>query len=151
MAKSHETFNKKEKEKKKLKKRQDKEEKKEERQANSMKGKGLDDMLAYIDENGNISSTPPDPRNRKIIRSEDIQVGVPKQVAADPADAIRKGVVTHFNDSKGYGFIRDLQTQESVFVHINVLEGPIKENDKVIFEVEMGHKGLNATTVKKDV
>jgi cold shock CspA family protein len=151
MAKSHETFNKKEKEKKKLKKRQDKEEKKEERQANSMKGKGLDDMLAYIDENGNISATPPDPRNRKIIRSEDIQIGVPKQAEADPADAIRKGVVTHFNDSKGYGFIRDLQTQESVFVHINVLEGPIKENDKVIFEVEMGHKGLNATTVKKDV
>jgi len=54
-----------------------------------------------------------------------------------------------FNDSKGFGFIRDLQTQESVFVHVNGLAEQIKENDKVTFETEQGQKGLNAIKVKK--
>jgi len=149
MARSQETFSKKENEKKRLKKKQDKEEKKEERKANSNKGKGLEDMMAYIDEDGNLSSTPPDPRKKKIVNSEDIQVGVPRRAAEDPADLIRTGVITHFNDSKGYGFIRDAQTQESVFVHINSINGQVRETDKVTFEVEMGPKGPNAVRVKK--
>ena len=61
---------------------------------------------------------------------------------------IRKGIVTFFNDSKGYGFIKDLETQDSIFVHINALTEAIKENNKVTFEVEMGPKGANATNVK---
>lgn len=149
MAKSQDTFNKKEKEKKKLQKRQEKAERKEERQANSSKGKGLDEMMAYIDENGNISSTPPDPRKKKTFKTEDIQLGVPKQEEMEPGDSVRQGVVTFFNESKGYGFIRDLQTQESIFVHVNGLAGPVRENDKVTFEVERGQKGLNAVGVKK--
>jgi cold shock CspA family protein len=149
MAKSQETYSKKENEKKRQQRKKEKEEKKEERQANSKKGKSLEEMMAYIDENGNISSTPPDPRKKKIINSDDIQIGVPRQADAEPQEVIRTGVVTHFNDSKGYGFIKDQQSQESVFVHINSLSGPIKENDKVTFEIEMGHKGANAVSVKK--
>jgi cold shock CspA family protein len=151
MAKSQETYSKKENEKKRLKKKQDKIEKREERKANSNKGKSLDDMMAYIDENGNLSATPPDPKNKRIVNSEDMQISIPRQGAIDPADAIRKGTITHFNDSKGYGFIKDMQSQESVFVHINALDGPVKENDKVTFEIEMGHKGPNAVRVKKAV
>lgn len=151
MAKSQETYSKKENEKKRKKKQQDKEEKREERKANSSKGKSLNDMMAYIDENGNLSDTPPDPKKMRIINTEDIQIGVPRQAAIDPADLIRKGTVTHFNNDKGYGFIKDLKSQESVFVHINSLDGPVKENDKVTFEVEMGHKGPNAVRVKKAV
>jgi len=149
MAKSQETFSKKENEKKRQQKKREKEEKKVERQANSKKGKSLDEMMAYIDENGNISSTPPDPKKKRIINSDDIQIGVPRQAEAEPQDLIRTGVITHFNDSKGYGFIKDQQTQESIFVHINSLAGPVRENDKVVFEVEMGHKGPNAVRVKK--
>ncbi|MHC2992102.1 DNA-binding protein [Pontibacter sp. HJ8] len=148
MGRSQETFSKKEKEKKKLKKRQDKEQKKEDRIANSDKGKGLDEMLAYVDDNGNITSTPPDPKNKKVIKQEDIKIGVSKQEDVDPADLIRKGTVAFFNDSKGYGFIQDHVTQERVFVHQNGLVDKIKENDKVTFEVEMGHKGPNAVNVK---
>jgi cold shock CspA family protein len=148
MGRSTETFNKKEKEKKRLKKQQDKKEKAEERKNSSSKGASLEDMMAYVDENGNISSTPPDPAKKKKINVEDIQIGVAKQEAAEPADLIRKGVVTFFNESKGYGFIKDTQTQESIFVHINGLTEPISENDKVTFEVEMGQKGLNAVKVK---
>ena len=76
MASSQETFSKKEREKKKLKKKKDKEEKKEERQANAKKGMSLDDMIAYVDENGNLTSTPPDPRKKKTINTEDIPVGI---------------------------------------------------------------------------
>ena len=149
MGKSQESFNKKEKEKKRLKKKQDKDKKKEERKAGSEKTKSFNDMIAYVDDNGNITSTPPDPDKKEIIKTEDIQIGVPRQAPVDPADLIRRGTVTFFNDSKAYGFIRDHETQESIFVHINGLEEPVKENDKVSFETVKGTKGLNAVKVKK--
>ena len=149
MGRSQETFNKKEKEKKRAKQRQDKAEKMEERKASGKKG-SLDDMMAYIDENGNISSTPPDPRKKKVFNSEDVQIGVPKQVINEE-DAFRSGVVTFFNDAKGFGFIKDAQTGESVFIHVNQLSERIAENDKVNFEVEMGPKGPSAINVKKIV
>lgn len=149
MGRSQESFSKKEKEKKKLKKRQDKEQKKEERKAGSSKGKGIEEMLAYVDEDGNITSTPPDPTKKKNeVKQEDIQIGVSRQEPLDPADLLRKGTVTFFNDSKGYGFIKDNETQQSVFVHQNELSGPVRENDKVTFEVEKGPKGLNAINVQ---
>jgi cold shock CspA family protein len=149
MGRSQETFSKKEKEKKKLRKRQDKELKKEDRKANSSKGKELDEMMAYVDEFGNISDTPPDPtKKKKVIKQEDIQIGVSRQAEPDPEDLIRKGTVTFFNTAKGYGFIKDQESQESIFVHQNGLTSNIKENDKVTFEVEKGQKGLVAVKVK---
>ena len=149
MGRSTETFNKKEKEKKRLKKQKEKKEKAEERKNSSHKGGSLEDMMAYVDEDGNISSTPPDPTKKKQYNLEDIQIGVAKQDPADLPDVIRKGVVTFFNESKGYGFIKDLQSQESIFVHVNGLTEPIKENDKVTFETEMGQKGLHAIKVSR--
>lgn len=62
---------------------------------------------------------------------------------------MRTGLVKFFNESKGYGFIKDLDTQESIFVHINGLVDAVKENDKVTFETEQGQKGPNAVSVKK--
>lgn len=149
MAKSQETWSKKEREKKKQKSKKDKQEKRLERKENAKDGKSFDDMLAYIDENGNISSTPPDPRKMVKINAEDIEIGVPKQKDLDPADLIRKGIITFFNESKGYGFIKDQESQESVFVHMNsFIDNNIKENSKVTFEVEMGPKGANAVNVR---
>ena len=145
MGKSQETWNKKENEKKKQKKKKEKEARKEERKANS---KGNSFEIAYVDEFGNFSSTPPDPSHKVKINEADIQISVPRHAAPSQADLIRKGIVTFFNDSKGYGFIKDLETQESVFVHINNVTEPIKENNKVSFEVEMGPKGPNAVRVK---
>jgi cold shock CspA family protein len=148
MAKSQDTWNKKEMEKKGLKKRQDKEQKKEERKANAKEGTSFNDMIAYVDEYGNLSSTPPTGiRRESSVRAEDIQIGVPKRIDV-VQDTLRKGIVTFFNDSKGYGFIKDSETQESIFVHANGLLDPIKDNNKVTFEVEMGHKGPNAVKVK---
>ena len=148
MAKSTATFIKNEKEKARLKKAKDKKEKAEERKANAGKGKSLEDMMAYIDEYGNITSTPPDPSRKLKVNAEDIQIGVAKQEDV-PHDTVRNGVVSFFNESKGYGFIKDLQTQESIFVHINALTEPLKENNMVTFETEQGQKGLSAIKVKK--
>ena len=141
------SWNKKEREKKKQQQKKEKAERKQERKEHS-KGNSLDSMMAYIDENGNITSTPPDPSRRQEVKLEDIEIGVPKQAAPDPADLIRTGTVSFFNTSKGYGFIRDHQTQESVFVHVNALSEAIQEQDTVTFEVEMGPKGLNARNVQ---
>ena len=143
-----ETFNKKEREKKKKANKKEKAEKKQERKENNKEGSSLDNMMAYLDENGNLSSKPPDPRKKITINAEDIEIGVPKQEPINPEDLIRTGIVTFFNDAKGYGFIKDMETQESVFVHINSLTEAIKENNKVTFEVEMGPKGANAVNVK---
>lgn len=144
MARSQESFGKKEREKKKQKKKLEKEKKKENREKGS-----LDDMIAYVDEHGNITSTPPDPNKKKEeIKLEDIEISVSRQRELSPEDFIRRGVVTFFNNSKGYGFIRDVETQESIFVHLNGLVDSVKERDKVTFEVEKGMKGLNAVNVK---
>nr|WP_294793041.1 cold shock domain-containing protein [uncultured Mucilaginibacter sp.] len=147
MARSTETFNKKEREKKRQKKSLDKKEKAQDRKANSTKGKSLDDMMAYIDEYGNITSTPPDPSRKLKVNSQDIQIAVPKQETI-VEDIVRTGIVAFFNEAKGYGFIKDMQTQESIFVHANALSEPIKENNKVTFEVEPGQKGPTAVKVK---
>lgn len=148
MAKSKETFGKKEKEKQKLKRKQDKIEKMEERKANAKKGKTLDEMMAYIDENGNLSSTPPDPKKMKIFKLEEMNTGVPTR-SAEVEETQKQGVVSFYSDSKGYGFIKDKSTGESIFMHASQLSEPIKENDKVSFEVEKGPRGLNAVGVKK--
>jgi len=150
MGRSQDTFNKRENEKKRAKKKLDKLQRKEERKANSDKGKDLDEMIAYVDEYGNISSTPPDPKHKEKIKSKDIEVSVPRQAPPDPADLIRKGKVSFFNESKGYGFIRDKENNDSIFVHVNGLEDSIQEGDNVIFETEKGQKGLNAIKVKLD-
>jgi len=142
-----ETWNKKEREKKKRQDKKEKAEKKQERKENKNTS-DPESMYAYLDENGNLSSKPPDPRKKIIINVEDIEIGVPKHEPVNPEDLIRTGIVTFFNNEKGYGFIKDIVTQESVFVHINSLSEPIKENNKVSYEVEMGPKGANAVNVK---
>lgn len=146
----NETMGKKDREKKKQKKREDKEEKKLNRKSNNDKGKSLDEMMMYLDEDGNLTSTPPDPRKKKReISIESIQIGVPKQEDIEPVDTTRNGIVKFFDLSKGYGFINDIMTHESIFVHINKLSEPIKEGDKVTFETEKGPRGLSAVNVKK--
>ena len=149
MARSQQTWNKLENEKKKLKKKKDKAVKKTERAANTKDGSDLDSMIAYVDEYGRITSTPPDPTAKSVIKVEDIELGVRKQ-DDEEVEEFRTGIVTFFNESKDYGFIRDMATQDSVFVHRNSLLEPITENNKVLFEIGMGFKGPMAVNVKID-
>jgi cold shock CspA family protein len=147
MTKSQDTFNKKEKEKKRLKKRLEKNQKREERKTNSGSGE-LENMLAYVDENGNLTDTPPDPSKKKKVNASSIEISVPRREEEDVV-SVRTGRIDFFNDSKGYGFIKENDTQEKYFVHINGLLDSVKEGDVVTFELERGLKGLNAISVKK--
>lgn len=146
----HQTGNKKEVQQNKEKKRKEKEKKRLERKENSKNSSGLDDMIAYVDEFGNITSEPQDLSKREKINPEDIEIKTERNRETETQTKIRKGIVTFFNDSKGFGFIKDTDTQESIFVHMKGLLEPVKENNKVIFEVEKGVKGLNAFNVKID-
>ena len=139
------TWNKRERENKKQQERKEKEQRRQERKENNNKGKSLDEMMAYIDENGNISSVPPDPRKKTVINAEDIEIGVPKH---NPADDLRRGIITFFNHDKGFGFIKDQQTGESIFVHASSSADELKENARVVFEVEKGPRGLSAINVR---
>lgn len=148
MGRSQETFNKKDVRNKKEKKRKEKEKKKLARKESEKKS-SLDDMIVYVDEYGMLTSEPPDPTKKKdVIKLEDIEIGVPTRPDAEEIDPIRKGIVSFFNDSKGYGFIKDMETKESVFVHINNVLEDIKEGNLVTYEVEMGQKGPTAVKVK---
>lgn len=147
MSKSQQSWNKKEREKQKQKERKEKLERRQERKENNKKGKSLEEMMAYLDENGNISNTPADPRNKTEINVEDIAISVPKKSDRD-AELIRRGTVTFFNDAKGFGFIVDEKNQQRVFVHVNSCHDAIKEQSKVSFEIEMGPKGASAINVK---
>jgi len=61
---------------------------------------------------------------------------------------MNKGTVKFFNESKGFGFIKDAESSKEYFVHSNGLKDRINENDEVTFDLEEGKKGLNAVNVK---
>jgi cold shock CspA family protein len=147
MGRSQETFNKKEVRTKKEKKRKDKEQKRAKKK-NEGKKSSFNDMIAYVDEYGKISSSPPDPGKKIIIAAESIELNITRNNTQAAQDFIRKGIVISFNTSKGYGFIRDLESQKSVFFHVNNLQEPVKEDNVVIFEIGKGPKGPSALKVR---
>lgn len=61
---------------------------------------------------------------------------------------MKKGTVKFFNQEKGFGFIRDEETDQEIFVHVSGLIDEIKDDDVVEFSTEQGRKGLNAVDVK---
>jgi cold shock CspA family protein len=146
MGRSQESFNKKEVRNKKEKKRKDKEKKRIARKETN-KSSSLDDMIAFVDEHGNITDTPPDPTKREKVNAEDIQVSTPRGANTE-FDPVRKGTVTYFNSSKGFGFITDQQTKESIFLHVNNMLEEIREGNLVSYEIEKGQKGPVAVQVK---
>ena len=149
MSKSQETYSKKEREKKRQKRKKEKMERRAERKANPKEKKSFEEMLMYVDEDGNLTPTPPDPAKKKKFKLEDINVSVPKSVDGPADNGPRTGQVKFFNFEKGYGFIVDDITKDSIFVHANNLQvEQINERDKVTYEVEMGPKGPNAIMVK---
>lgn len=139
MARSQETYNKKEVRNKKEKKRKEKAAKRQARRDGEKSS--MDDMIAYVDENGMITDEPMDPGMKSEIKLEDIEVSVPKGNSKEDEDPVRKGTITFYNDSKGFGFIKDLETKQNVFFHANNVLGEVKEGNLVTYEVEMGQRG----------
>ena len=144
MAKSV-TVDKRENEKKRLARRAEKQKRKEEKKL-SPKANSLDDMIAYVDENGMITSTPPTENIKKEeIKQEEIVISTPKKENEVPT--VMKGRVEFFNTSKGFGFIKDLSGTEKYFFHVNNVMADISENDIVTFDLERGIKGMNAVNI----
>ena len=144
MAKSV-TVDKRENEKKRLARRAEKQKRKEEKKL-SPKANSLDDMIAYVDENGMITSTPPTENIKKEeIKQEEIVISTPKKEKEVPT--VMKGRVEFFNTSKGFGFIKDLSGTEKYFFHVNNVMADISENDIVTFDLERGIKGMNAVHI----
>jgi len=145
MAKSQQTFGKSEREKKRLKKRKDKQLKKDERKASGIQNS----EFIYVDEFGQLTDTPLDPSKKVKVDAASIEIGVPKKEDREEEDPIKKGKVSFFDGSKGFGFIIENDSQEKYFVHVSGLTEEVVENDKVSFELERGLKGMNAVRVKK--
>jgi cold shock CspA family protein len=150
MGRSQQTFSKSEKEKKRLKKREEKRKKMEARKLAKEENGSAGIPLAYVDHNGNLTDTPPDPSMKVKVKAKNIELGIPKKEnIEEELDPVRNGKVSFFNSSKGYGFILDTATNEKYFTHISGIIDEIAENDKVTFELEKGQRGMNAVKVKK--
>lgn len=137
------SFNKRENEKKKQQKRLEKQKRKDEKKVSGKSS--MDDMIAYVDENGVITSTPPDMQEREEIDMDEIQISVPKKEEEEVQ--IRKGRVDYFSSSKGYGFIKDLRSGDKYFFHISNAPADIEEQSIVSFDLEKGNKGMNAVNI----
>jgi len=148
MAKGSTTFNKREKEKRRLQKRQEKELKKEERKANGGDSKSFEDMLAYVDENGNLSSTPPDLSRKQVIREADIELTSRNKGGSTPS-FMRKGFVKFFNEEKGFGFIKDTMSGEEFFFHFQAADFQVTQSANVTFDIAPGPKGMVAVKIVK--
>lgn len=113
------------------------------------KTKSLEEMLAYVDENGNLSDTPPDPARLRKVAAADIAVSVPKTQPEDP-DAPLAGIVSYFDPAKGYGFINNEDTKERLFVHVSGLAQPGMElsvGDRVSYTAARSPRGMQAVSV----
>jgi cold shock CspA family protein len=148
MGRSKETFGKKEVKNKQLKKRKDKEKRRLEKK--ELGKSNFNDMIAWVDENGQICSTPPDLSNREEVDADSIEISIPKSVARDE-NLKFEGKVKTFDESRGFGFINSNQLKASVFFHINDCAEEIKAGDRVEFDTEKGIKGLKAINIKRIV
>ncbi len=148
MGKSQQTFNKKEREKKKAKKRKEKLERREQRKMEKEQAGKLsfEDQIMYLDANGNLTKEKPDPTEKIEIKAEDIILGA-APVQREVIETIRRGKVKYFNSDKGYGFITDKATKDSIFVHANDSYDDIKENHIVQYEMGQGPRGKKAINV----
>ena len=103
-------------------------------------------MIAYVDENGMITSIPPtDDIKKEEINPDEIIIATPKKEETEPV--ILKGRVEFFNESRGFGFIKDLSGVDKYFFHVNNAALGIAENDIVTFDLERGVKGMNAVNI----
>jgi len=144
MGRSQETFNKKENIKKRQQKKKEKELRRENRQADSAKGKSLEDMFAYVDEYGNLTDKKPAEQGRQEVKPEDILISIPKSLAEEE---ILRGKVKYYNDQRGWGFINNEQGERFFFL---IAEAPahIKMDDQVQFKSKKGPKGLQAYAIE---
>ncbi len=60
-----------------------------------------------------------------------------------------QGTVKFFNETKGFGFIKDDETQQDIFVHVSGLQDEIRQNDRVSYKITEDKRGSKAIEVKQ--
>lgn len=135
------SFSKKEGNKKKAKKKQDKVLRREDRKVNNNKGKSLEDMIIYVDKNGNFTSIPP-----HLQVEEDL---ISRNINSNETSEIHSGII-NFLHEKGYGFITEDKTRDSIFFNYDLNSFPFKKNDRVSYIKESSQKGFKAIQITKN-
>ena len=102
-------------------------------------------MIAYVDENGILHTTPQDVKPKTEIDVSQIEISTPKQEEMEILPST--GRVEYFTASKGYGFIKDADSGEKYFFHVTNAPAGIAEGDRVAFELERGTRGMNAVRI----
>jgi cold shock CspA family protein len=144
MARSN-SFHKKEIEKSKQQKKKEKLQRKEERKQQGTSS--FDDMIAYVDANGVIVDEPPVHTRKDEIAIEDIEVSIPRSEGVEEAGE-PTGRVDFYDESRGFGFIKEKDSVNKYFFHKSNAEPGIQEDNMVTFRLERGPKGMNAVDVK---
>lgn len=142
---SKDTFGKKEREKKKRSKQKEKEEKRNFRKLNNDKGKNLHEMLMYVDANGNLTETPPEAEWMKDLHADNPGGSNPNEPVAVTK---RTGTVTFFDPEKGFGFIEDHATKQSIYVNKRHITEDLTRGATVHFLVQRNSKGTYAVDVE---
>ena len=135
------SYSKKENIKKKEKKRQEKLLQREERKTNNNKGKSLEEMIAYVDINGNLTDVPP--------HLQDKEADLKNNERLEVKDIIINGVVDNYNDAKGFGFIKVSNSTDKIFFHFKESREQLKVGDNVAFKKVLTEKGFKATQISK--
>jgi CspA family cold shock protein len=133
MAKSQLTFKKKERAKKQIQKRQEKEERRMINKSQNDKGKPLEDMMAYVDEFGNISSTPP--TKAYEFKASDLERPIHE------GELFKVGIVSFAHPSGYYGYVRDDKTKETYYFSEQHLGIKLAMHQKVQFKSIRTPKG----------
>lgn len=104
-------------------------------------------MIAYVDANGVITDERPEPSKNEEIELEDIEISIPpKEVVEKVGDPT--GRVDFYDESRGFGFIKEADSPRKFFFHKSNAEHGIGEDDLVTYRLENGLKGINAVDVK---
>lgn len=148
MSTSRETYSKKENEKKRQQKKKEKAERKAARKMDYKKGRDLDEMMAYVDEFGNLTSTPLDYKNKKEASLDEIQISTLSEEQREEVP-LQKGKVKYFNEDKGFGFIKDQNSGADIFFHVNSLIHAVELGDRVQYKTTRGLKGMEASEITK--
>ena len=138
------TSGKREREKSKQTKRQDKQKKKEERLSGG--SRSFEDMLAYVDENGVLHTTPQDVKPKEEIDASQIEISVPRQSEIEEEEPIeRPGGI--FHRIQGLRLHQGCRRFREILFSHHQRPGGHRQGDRVTFELERGTRGMNAVRI----
>ncbi len=134
------SFFKKENNKKKKQKQEEKLKRREDRKQNNNKGKDLEDLYVYVDKLGQLTHLTPE--EQALYEKQE------SKKADKISQDTHEGVISYVTD-KGYAFVIDSKSKESIFLHQNDLNIPLEKGLKISFKLEQNKNGIRAVEAAK--